>query len=109
MLPVRRSYSATDSTTTAGLPRFVTVCGVPLEAASTTALKLFFASCSDHSVRAIARSIWPAIWTADTLRRRVRQVSGQQLTRGIGDGLIGRSIFPREGRVAKFRIATPAG
>src|SRR6516225_1879089 len=45
---VRRRYSATESTTTAGLPRLVTVCGAPLTAAATTALKLFFASCSDH-------------------------------------------------------------
>jgi len=30
------------------LPRFVTVCGEPLTAAVTTALKLFFASCRDQ-------------------------------------------------------------
>src|SRR5438034_246545 len=53
-LLVSCSYAATDSTTTAGLPRLVTVCGVPLQAASTTALKLFFASCTDHS----DRSMW---------------------------------------------------
>src|SRR5712691_10252284 len=45
---MRRSYSATDNTTTAGLPRLVTVCGVPFRAASTTVLKLFFASCRDQ-------------------------------------------------------------
>src|SRR4051812_1861842 len=33
----------------------------------------------------------------------------RQLTRGNGGGLIGRPISQGEGRVAKFRIATPAG
>ena len=49
-----RSYSSTDSTTTAGRPRLVTSCGAPDNAALTTALKRFFASCSDQSVMIIS-------------------------------------------------------
>ena len=43
-----RRYSSAESTTTASTPRFVTCCGTPFWAASTTAENLFLASCSVH-------------------------------------------------------------